>query len=75
MYEFSNKPGSLLARALRGPCTKTYISHILASSGQKLNILSDMAMEFCSFYEGLYNLDKPTTGDPSADDSITPSCI
>lgn len=37
MYEFSNKPGSLLARALQGPRTKTYIPHILNSTGQKLN--------------------------------------
>lgn len=36
MHEFSNKPGTLLARALCGPLTKTYISHTIDSSGKKL---------------------------------------
>lgn len=72
MYEYSNKPGSLLARALRGPRTKTYISHILSSSGRKMTASSDIAAEFRSFYEGLYNLDRPPPEDPNSAGGFTP---
>lgn len=73
MYEFYNKPGTLLARALRGPRTKTYISHIVGSSlGRKLHTSSDMATEFRSFYEGLYNLDCSPTPNPPPVGVATP---
>lgn len=72
MFEFTNKPGSLLARALQGPRTKTYIPHIQSSMGQKLNTSSDMAEEFRSFYTGLYNLDRPQSVDSPTEGSHTP---
>lgn len=72
MYEFSSKPSSLLARALCGPRIKTYISHIMGSSGQRLTTSSDMAREFKSFYETLYNLDSSLPPDSSSADTTTP---
>lgn len=48
MYEFSNKPGTLLARALCGPCTQTYIP---TSSEQKLSKSDAITAEFHFFYD------------------------
>lgn len=74
MYEFSNKLGTMLARALRGPRMRTYISSIMAPSGQRLTTSSDMAVEFRSFYEGLYNLDgAPPAASPSDGRTTLPS--
>lgn len=72
MYKFSNKPGALLARALRGPRTMTCISHILASSGRKPTTSSEMATEFRSSYGVLHNLDRLSTNEPSAMGGFTP---
>lgn len=55
-----------------GPRMNTYIPHIMGSSGQKLHTSSDMAMEFRSFYEGLYNLDCSPTMDTPSGDVTTP---
>lgn len=43
LYEFSNKLCMLLARAICGPCTKTYISQTIGSTGQQLTASTAMA--------------------------------
>lgn len=56
IYEYGNKPGVLLARALKGSQTKSHITQITSESGTKLSDLESIAQEFQKFHRKLYNL-------------------
>lgn len=56
LFEFSNKPGSMLARALRGPRKRTFIPYITTSQGTKVHTSKSIADEFYKYYRQLYNL-------------------
>ena len=56
LYEYANKPGAMLARALRGPKRRTQILRLRNTKGGEVHTSADIAEEFCSFYRSLYNL-------------------
>lgn len=66
LYEYSDKPGKLLANALKGSRNKNFMPHILSSSGNKLGTSTAIAAEFQTFYEDLYNLN----ADPSSNEHL-----
>ncbi|KAM9313358.1 RNA-binding protein FXR2 [Gastrophryne carolinensis] len=55
-YEFSNKSGRALARALRGQRSRNYIPSILDPGGTRHYKLGDIGKTFRDFYDTLYNL-------------------
>ncbi|KAM9324469.1 serine/threonine-protein kinase WNK2 [Gastrophryne carolinensis] len=55
-YEYSNKCGKALARALKAQRARNFISHIRDRGGRDLYLTKDIARAFREFYENLYNL-------------------
>lgn len=55
-YEHGDKSGRMLARAIRGQRTKSFIPFIQTQEGRRVDSSTEIAKVFKSFYEKLYNL-------------------
>ncbi|XP_056403189.1 transmembrane protein 260 isoform X1 [Hyla sarda] len=59
-YEWGNKPGRQLARALREKRSALFIPSINTSSGSKSFITADILKAFEKYYHDLYNIPTPS---------------
>lgn len=66
-YEFGNKYGKLLARALQNKKANLTIHSISDPSGNKVETLTGIAHQFEQFYSKLYNLHTHPIPDPTPD--------
>lgn len=66
-YEYSNKAGRLLARALQAKKTTTTVHSLTDFKGRKLTTTPDIAEHFVTYYSQLYNL--PPACSPTEVDS------
>lgn len=69
-YEWGNKPSRLLARSLKQKKAASYISKIKTPADVLLHKTCEIAKEFCSFYQQLYNVGKGVTEGASRDTLI-----